>query len=97
MSNQEVPRDLTFVSLLFLVFLTYAIFLASPSLEAGIKNFLISLPTSLIGVSLFALGSKIFDGVKFKIPRTWQEWVVLYFLGLILGGVIIAPIRLAFF
>ena len=94
MGDQEVPRDLTFVSLVLLVFVGYLVFSSAPNAEVGIRNALISIPTSMLGVALYAAADRMFEGIKFKLPRTWQEWILLYFLGLIVGGVILLPVRL---
>ena len=80
MSDQKVPNDLTFVSLLFLVLFGGLIIFTSPSVEVAVKNLLISLPISLFGVALYAICDKIFDGVKFKIPKSLPRSLTTFLL-----------------
>ena len=94
MGGSEAPSDLKFVSLFFAALFLYLLFANAPSLASAIKLLLLSIPISAVGMGIYALCDRIFDKISFKWPKHWSEWLVLYFVGLIIGGLVTLPVRL---
>ena len=91
MNQQETPRDLKFVALFFAGAFLILLFVNGGSTGRSLKLLLLSIPASLLGVAIY----KLIGRSNVTWPKSWPEWILLYFIGLLIGGLILIPVRLA--
>ena len=92
MSKEEIPRDLQLVGLIFAVLITATLVTQGRDLNGGLKVFLASLPTCVLGLVIY----KLWVRHEFKRPKTWPEWIMLYVVGTIIGGMIVVTAKWIF-
>ena len=92
MDRQEAPRDLKFVALFFIAGFLVLLFMNGGSVGHSFTLLLLSVPISIVGAAIYKMATRR----DFTWPKTWPEWIFLYFIGLIIGGVLLVPFRLLF-
>lgn len=86
MRKEPIPKDLQIVGLVLAVLLTATLVEGGDGIDGGILLFLKSLPACAIGLLIF----KVLVTHEFKKPKSWPEWILLYIVGLLIGGPLVA-------
>ena len=86
MDRDNVPKGLQIVGLVAAVLLTAIFVEHGGTLDGGFRLFLLSLPTCAIGLVIY----KLIARHEFEKPASWPEWILLYVIGMLIGGPLVA-------
>lgn len=86
MNKAPPPKDLQIVGLVLAVMLT-AIFVENGgTIDGAAWLFIKSLPVCALGLIIYKLLVK----EEFQKPSNWPEWILLYLIGMLIGGPLVA-------
>lgn len=84
MTEKGPPRDAQLVGLVMAVLLTSIFVSEGGSLDGGLRVLLASIPACLVGLAIL----KLWLREELKRPADWTEWIWLYVLGSMVGGML---------